>query len=113
MRLLVLGSMMLTACGSGSSEADREQAEFEARAAQIEAKARSLEGAPASAAKSALDEQIAGVLNLNGLLCARVVNVSPLQVRPNTYEVTCIEYRGGSGTVHYILDAGNGTAVKA
>lgn len=59
-----------------------------------------------------IEEQIATVLNLNGLLCARVTDVRPL-TQANTYEVTCIEYRGGAGTVRYILDASTGKAFKA
>lgn len=63
-----------------------------------------------AADEEALKEMTAMVLNLNGLLCAKVVDIKPLQVRPNVYEVTCIEYRGGSGTKTYIMDASKGTA---
>lgn len=57
-------------------------------------------------------EMIATVINLNGLLCATVTDVRKLQIA-NQYEVTCIEYRGGSGTVRYIVDFSKGTAFKA
>ncbi|MCL4069329.1 hypothetical protein M3484_22480 [Pseudomonas sp. GX19020] len=57
-------------------------------------------------------EQVATVINLNGHLCARVTDVRPLE-QSNTYEVTCIEYRGGSGTVRYIMNAATGVAFKA
>jgi hypothetical protein len=55
--------------------------------------------------KEELKEQIATIINLNGFLCAKVLDVKPLEVRANIYEVTCIEYSGGSGTKIYILDA--------
>lgn len=60
--------------------------------------------------KDDLKKITALVLNLNGLLCAEVVNIRPLKVRPDVYEVTCIEYRGGSATKAYIMDAANKTA---
>ena len=55
-------------------------------------------------------ETIATGLNLNGLLCARVVDVKPLRVNSDTFEVTCIEYRGGSGKVRYIYDTARNVA---
>ena len=45
---------------------------------------------------------IATMINLKGDLCAKVISVTPLKIK-DTYEVTCIEYRGGSGTVDYIF----------
>ena len=57
-------------------------------------------------------EAIAAVINLNDHLCARVTNVAPLQVSGSVYEVTCIEYRGGTGTVKYIVNADTGVAFK-
>lgn len=59
-----------------------------------------------------IEEQIATVLNLNGHLCATVTDVRPLR-QADTYEVTCIEYRGGTGKVRYILQARTGIAYKA
>ena len=63
-------------------------------------------------AKDALLEQVATIINFNGFLCAEVTDVRPL-ASANTYEVTCVEYRGGSGTVRYILNALKGVAFKA
>ncbi|NMD09140.1 MAG: hypothetical protein GYA66_14305 [Phyllobacteriaceae bacterium] len=60
----------------------------------------------------AVGETIATVLNLNGLLCASVLEVRPLSLE-NQYEVTCIEYGGGSGQVRYIFNALSGQAFKA
>jgi hypothetical protein len=57
-------------------------------------------------------ELIATMLNLNGLLCASVVDFRKLEIA-NQVEVTSIEYRGGSGTVRYILDLSTGKAFKA
>jgi hypothetical protein len=59
-----------------------------------------------------LKEMTATILNLGGHLCARVVEIRPLKL-DGQFEVTCIEYRGGSGQVRYILDARAGTAFKA
>lgn len=47
------------------------------------------------------------MLNLNGHLCAEVVRITPLN-QPKVYEVRCIEYRGGKGTVDYMLDMNTG-----
>lgn len=66
----------------------------------------------AAQSKDELKETTATILNLNGLLCAKVVEIRPLEMA-NQYEVTCIEYRGGSGTVRYILNAATGKAFKA
>ncbi len=57
------------------------------------------------------NELIAMMLNMNGLLCAEIVTVSRLG--NDRLEVTCIEYRGGHGTVRYILDMNTGRAFKA
>ena len=69
-------------------------------------------GGYGSAALREHGEVIATVLNLNGLLCARVVAVEPLRVSSDAFEVTCVEYRGGTGTVRYIVNAANGTAYR-
>lgn len=58
-----------------------------------------------------LKTMTATVINMNGGLCAEVVNISPL-VQKGLFEVRCIEYRGGTGTVDYIMDANKGTAFK-
>ncbi|WP_155891393.1 hypothetical protein [Oleidesulfovibrio alaskensis] len=58
-----------------------------------------------------LEKQIAFIINANGFLCSRVIYVQPLAQR-NLYEVRCIEYRGGSGTVDYILNASTGVVFK-
>lgn len=50
------------------------------------------------------------ILNTNGLLCADVIDIRPLKVRDNVYEVECIEYRGGQNRKTYIMDAAKGTA---
>ena len=70
--------------------------------------------APASALateKKDVDEMLATLLNLQGYLCARVINVVPLDL-PKHYEVRCIEYRGGQGTVDYIINLETGRAIK-
>ena len=70
--------------------------------------------APASALateKKDVDEMLATLLNLQGYLCARVTSVVPLDL-PKHYEVRCIEYRGGRGTVDYIINLETGRAIK-
>ena len=49
------------------------------------------------------EEMMATFINLHGHLCAKVVDVNRLKME-NTYEVTCIEYRGGTKTVDYIVN---------
>jgi hypothetical protein len=72
-----------------------------------------LAGVPAHAmTKEELKTVMATMLNLNGHLCAEVIDIRPLQVA-NQFEVTCIEYRGGSGRVRYIFDGNTGKAFKA
>lgn len=49
--------------------------------------------------------ELATILNLNGHLCARVVSANRLTVGGGqVFEVTCVEYRSGSGTVRYQID---------
>ena len=57
-------------------------------------------------------EAIATVINLNGHLCARVTDVAPLKVSGSVYEVTCVEYRGGTGKVRYVVNSDTGAAFK-
>jgi hypothetical protein len=66
----------------------------------------------AQSQKGSLKEQTALILNLNGLLCAEVVDIRPLKVSKDVYEVECIEYRGGKARKTYIMDAAKGTAWK-
>lgn len=40
-----------------------------------------------AASKQDLKEMTALILNMNGLLCAKVVEIRPLKVRKDTYEV--------------------------
>ena len=54
-----------------------------------------------------LKGQVGFVINARGYPCARVVSITPLEVRPDVYEVECIEYRGGKGKKTYMLDAIN------
>jgi hypothetical protein len=62
-----------------------------------------------------IGEMIATAINLSGNLCAQVVSVVPLKVGggDKVFEVECVEYRGGRGTVRYILDTRNGSVAKA
>ena len=62
-----------------------------------------------SESKEELKEMTALILNLNGLLCAEVIDIRPLKMK-DIYEVECIEYRGGKGRKIYIMDAAKGTA---
>jgi len=91
----------------GEEQRKRERREKAERARQTASY-----GGYGSAALREHGEVIATVLNLNGLLCARVVAVEPLQVSSDAFEVTCVEYRGGTGTVRYIVNAADGTAYR-
>lgn len=51
-------------------------------------------------------------INLHGELCAEIVRVKPLAL-PNTAEVTCIEYTGGSSRVTYVINLVSGDLQKA
>lgn len=57
-----------------------------------------------------LKKAVALAANLNGLLCAEVKDVRPLQ-KQDVYEVTCVVYRGGSATKAYVLDTSGGRLV--
>jgi len=57
-------------------------------------------------------QEVAALINSNGQLCAEVVDVRPLRMRENVFEVTCVEYRGGSSRVRYLVDGPNGTASR-
>lgn len=65
-----------------------------------------------AATDAELKEMTATLLNLGGHLCARVVDIRGLRIE-NQFEVTCIQYRGGSGQVRYIFNARTGKAFKA
>lgn len=65
-----------------------------------------------SLSRNEAGEGIATAINLNGFLCAKVIEAKPLRMKQDVYEVTCIEYRGGSGRVRYIVDANSGVAYK-
>lgn len=54
-------------------------------------------------------EMVAGGLNLNGHLCAELVDVRSLKAQ-STYEATCVAYRGGTAEKQYIIDALKGVA---
>jgi len=54
---------------------------------------------------------VATGLNLNGLLCAKVLTLTPLKL-PSKYEAKCIAYRGGEGTKMYVIEALAGRAFE-
>lgn len=49
------------------------------------------------------DKELALFINLTGNLCAKVVSIHKLEVS-DYFEVRCIEYRGGTGTVDYLVN---------
>lgn len=49
------------------------------------------------------DKALRLFINLTGNLCAKVVSIHKLEV-PDYFEVRCIEYRGGTGTVDYLVN---------
>jgi hypothetical protein len=62
---------------------------------------------PSAGSDMSAEKAAALMLNLNGHLCAEVVRITPLK-QAKVYEVRCIEYRGGHGTVDYMLDMNTG-----
>jgi hypothetical protein len=68
---------------------------------------------PASGMSDTEARQMVGLaINLNGFLCGEVLMVTPLKVSPDIVEVECIEYRGGSERVRYLLNAKTKVAWK-
>ena len=64
-----------------------------------------------ASSKEDLKQTVALILNLNGHLCAKVIDISPLKIK-NQYEVICVANRGGTATKNYILNAADGTAFE-
>jgi hypothetical protein len=60
-------------------------------------------------ARPEIEKLIATGINLNGHLCARVVDIRALRVT-SAYEVTCVAYRGGTAKKAYLLEALKGIA---
>lgn len=60
--------------------------------------------------KEAIKKLMAMYINVNGFLCAQVTDIRQLKVGPNFWEVTCIEYGGGSAKKTYIFDSKTGRA---
>lgn len=58
-----------------------------------------------------IEHMVATGLNLNGFLCAKVVNIHQLKI-DSTYECRCIAYRNGTAEKTYIIDALKGTAFE-
>lgn len=58
------------------------------------------------------ENTVKAFINLHGELCAEIVSVKPLAL-PNTAEVTCVEYRGGSSHVTYVINIVSGDLQKA
>jgi hypothetical protein len=56
-----------------------------------------------------IEKLVATGLNLNGHLCASLVDIRPLKVA-GAYEVSCIAYRGGAAKKSYLVDALKGIA---
>jgi len=61
-----------------------------------------------SSADTSAEEIAATMININGYLCAEVVELNKLE--SGNFEVTCIKYRGGSGKATYIVDVKSGNA---
>jgi hypothetical protein len=61
--------------------------------------------------RSDIEHLVATGINLNGHLCAQIVDIRPLKVS-GAYEVSCIAYRGGSAKKSYVLDALKGVAFE-
>jgi len=65
-----------------------------------------------STASESAKETAATMINLNGKLCAKVTDLRPAKNQSDTFEITCTEYRDGTGTVHYLLDSNTGKILR-
>ena len=118
MLLPLILAVLLSACTDSTTSSDSAR-EAASAAAEAEAAANAAVAAASPESKPRRltpeedkqgKEMIALLLNLNSLLCAEVVEVNPLKVRPGVLEVKCIEYRGGTATKNYIVDTNDGSA---
>jgi hypothetical protein len=121
----IVAAVYLIACGPTQEQIDASAAVAEAAASAEDAAATATEAANAAQATlesngnetqpesvATSNESIALLINLNSLLCAEVVEINPLKMRPSVFEVTCVEYRGGKATKTYIVDTDSGTAFE-
>ena len=135
MRLMVkalsaLSVMALSGCGGPDprlTEAERAANQALAAAERAEAAANAAEKGDFSQTDTASTPQVApttssmsrndaesiikAFINVQGHLCADVVSTRPLAL-PNAAEVKCIEYRGGSNTVTYVVNMKSGRVEK-
>lgn len=132
---LVLLTMSVAGCGSATSEpstpADNDAAELSAAAEEAVAAVKEAEEAAAAAGlpppgaatrpeiptggrptNPQAESTVKAFINLQGQLCAEIVGVRPL-AQPNTAEVTCIEYTGGTSRVTYVINLVSGDLQKA
>ena len=58
-----------------------------------------------------IKEMSATIINVNGYLCASVTSISPTS-SPDVYRVRCVEYRDGSGSASYTMNARTGSVSK-
>lgn len=58
-----------------------------------------------------LKEMTATIINLNGYLCAFVISISPT-LNDEVYRVSCVEYRDGSGSATYLMNARTAEVIK-
>lgn len=56
-------------------------------------------------------EIVATGINLNGFLCAELLDIRPLKMQ-SKYEASCIAYRGGSSRKTYIINSLEGVAFE-
>lgn len=61
--------------------------------------------------RKAADETLAMLINASGQLCAKVLNVAPLD-QPDAYEVACTLYRGGEAKAAYVVNASTGSVAR-
>ena len=57
------------------------------------------------------DKMIGAVINLNGYLCARPIQVQPTEYE-NVYGVQCITRRDGTGISNYIVNSRTNEVTK-
>ncbi|KAB2959105.1 MAG: hypothetical protein F9K16_12740 [Thermoanaerobaculia bacterium] len=102
---------LVTLVAISIQNARRPQSPRQSRVAEPASKSSGIRTAPKPAENPRAKEVAATIINLNGMLCAEVVSMRKLELE-NKVEVSCIEFRGGSNHVSYIVDTKSGKAVK-
>ncbi len=104
----VLGFLMSAHAGNLSEQNKKELSVFGMRAMGMKVGVSDMKKV---LSQPEIDHLVQTGLNLNGHLCAQIVEIRPLQIS-GAYEVTCVAYRSGSAKKTYVLESLKGTAFE-